>query len=111
MPKKSTSVNRFDNLSDAQIADRYGKADAIAKAAKAEMDDLKAEMLARKIEEAAGDAYSVSIAYDQIAWRLDTEAVKAHLGAAYSRFQKISYSTIVRPKPNERRLSIADIAA
>jgi hypothetical protein len=111
MSKKPATASRFDNLSPAQLADRYGKADAIAKAAKAEMDDLKAELLARKIEEASGDAYSVSIAYDQISWRLDTEAVKAHLGAAYSRFQKISYSTIVRPKPNERLLSIADIAA
>lgn len=102
-----TEPNRYDNLSASQIADEYGRINAIKKAAEAELEALKGEIVSRKLDDASGDSWAITVAYDQIAWRLDGEAVKAFLGPAHTKFLKMGTSNTVRVKPNARRLPVA----
>jgi hypothetical protein len=53
----------------------------------------------------AGDRFTVT-ASDQVSWRLDTKAVRAHLGDACSRFETVVHTTVVRVKAADR-LAIA----
>lgn len=64
MPKatdKNTSTSKFHNMSAAQLADALGQADALAKAAQAEVDAVKAEIKARGMSEAVGDFFSLTV--------------------------------------------------
>ncbi len=101
----TTTVSRFHNFSDAALADALGKADAIAKAAVAELDALKAEAKRREVEELVGDEFEVSIK-EQIAGRIDTAKVKAFFGDKYGQFENAVISTVVRVK-SVNRLAIA----
>jgi hypothetical protein len=54
----TTPASRFHNLSNAALADEFGRADSVVKAAEAELKLLKDEFKSRGLEEAAGDATS-----------------------------------------------------
>jgi hypothetical protein len=98
----SESTSRFHNLSDAALADELGRVDAISKAAEAELKALKDEFKARGL-----DATGMVTATEQIAGRLDAKAVRDYLGAAYSRFEVVVVSTVIRIKAANRTLPIA----
>ena len=107
----TTTANRFHNLSPAQLADEIGRADAIMKAAEAELKALKATFVSRGVNQAIGDSYTVTAA-ETIAGRLDAKAVREFLGAAVaSRFEVATISTTVRIKPTARTLAVAMAAA
>ena len=97
----SSTPSRFHNLSDAALADAIGAADAVAKAATAELDALKAEAKARRRELLTGDRHEVTIR-EQIQGRADVAALKLHLGTAYARFEMPVISTVVRVKAVNR---------
>jgi hypothetical protein len=101
MADAASSTNRFHNLSDKQLADVLGRADAIQKAAEAELKAIKDEFKRRRLSEVAGDEFTVT-ATEQIAGRADVAALKAHLGDSYSRFEKAIISTVVRVKAINR---------
>lgn len=96
-----TNPSRFHNLSDASLADAIGNADAIAKAAEAELKDLKDELKRRGVEEARGERFTVT-AKEQISGRLDAKAVREFLGDTYCRFETAVVSTVVRVKAANR---------
>jgi hypothetical protein len=100
-----TGPSRFHNLTDTVLADELGRVDAIAKGVEAELADLKTEFRNRGLSSVAGDRFTVS-ASDQVSWRLDTKAVRAHLGDACSRFETVVHTTVVRVKAADR-LAIA----
>ena len=85
----------------ATLADALGRADAIVKAAEAELSALKDEFKARGLADVAGDEFAVT-AIEQIAGRLDTKAVKAFLGDSYVKFEKAIVSTVNRVKAANR---------
>jgi hypothetical protein len=98
---KNSTVSRFHNLADEALADAIGRADAIVKAAEAELATLKDEFKARGLAEVAGDEFTVT-ATEQISGRLDAKAVKELLGARYSAFEKVVVSTVIRIKAANR---------
>ena len=100
------TTNRFHNLTPAMLADEIGRVDAIQKAAEAELKALKAAFVDLHVDQVIGTSYTVSAA-EQIAGRLDTKAVRAHLGASASRFEVATISTVVRVKPSARTLAVA----
>lgn len=100
------TTSRFHNLSNAQIADALGHADAALKGAEAECRDLKNEIKRRGLTEAIGNHFTVTAA-EQIAGRLDTAAVKDFLGEAYHRFEKAVVSTVIRVKAVHRLAAAA----
>ncbi len=106
MAKASSTTSRLHNVSDQSLADEIGRVDAIAKAAAAELALLKDEFKARGLNEAVGDAYTVT-ATETISGRLDTSAVKAFLGDVAREFERISISTVIRIKSAERRMAVA----
>jgi hypothetical protein len=97
--------SRFHNLSNEALADALGRADAISKAAEADLKALKDEFKARGLAQVAGDEFTIT-ATEQIAGRLDSKAVKAFLGEAYCRFEAPVISTVIRVKA-VNRLAIA----
>jgi hypothetical protein len=78
-----------------------GKTHAISKAAEAELTVLKDEFKRRGLSEATGDKFHIT-ATEQIAGRLDTKAVKEHLGDTYFRFEVPVISTVIRIKAANR---------
>ena len=102
---KTTTPTRFHNISNEALADAIGRADAITKAAEAELSALKDEFKRRAIAEATGDEFAIT-ATESISGRIDTKAVKEFLGDAYSRFEKAIISTTIRIKV-QNRLAIA----
>jgi microcompartment protein CcmL/EutN len=98
---QNNTVSRFHNLSNEALADAIGRADAIVKAAEAELSALKDEIKGRGLAEVAGDEFAVT-ATEQIAGRLDTKAVKAFLGDSYVKFEKAIVSTVIRVKAANR---------
>src|SRR5271168_5315685 len=103
--RKNSTVSRFHNLTDEALADAIGRADAIVKAAEAELATLKDEFKARSLSDVAGDEFAVT-ATEQISGRIDTKAVKELPGARYSAFEKVIFSTVIRIKA-ANRLAIA----
>ena len=103
--KPNEQPSRFHNMSNAALADEIGRVDAIAKAAAAELELLKAEAKHRSVEALIGDKFEVSVT-EQIAGRIDTKKVKALLGDRYSAFENAVISTVVRVKA-VNRLAIA----
>jgi hypothetical protein len=97
----ANTTSRFHNLTDAALADEIGRVDAISKAAEAELTALKAEFKARGLSDVAGDAFTVT-ATDQVAWRLDTKAVREFLGGGCTRFESVATSTVIRIKAADR---------
>jgi hypothetical protein len=106
MAVQQNITSRFHNLSDAALADELGRVDSISKAAEAEMKALKNEFKVRGLSAATGDVFMVT-ATEQIAGRLDAQAVRDYLGAAYSRFEVAVVSTVIRIKAANRVLPIA----
>ena len=95
------TVSKDHNVSDEQLADMIGLADAKEKAAKAEADELKAEMKARangKDIEVKGEKFAVTVT-DQISARLDTKAVRKYFGKKVAQFEVDAISTVCRIKP------------
>ena len=97
----TTATSRFHNLSDEALADALGRADAILKAAEAEVAALKEEFKARGLIAASGDEFSVT-ATEQIAGRLDARAIKEFLGDGYFKFERAVVSTVIRIKAANR---------
>ena len=97
----TTPASRFHSLPDAILADLIGKADALAKAAEAELSALKTEAKSRAVLMLIGDHHEVTVT-EQIAGRADIPALKLHLGSDYARFEKPVISTVVRIKAVER---------
>ena len=65
------------------------------------MQALKDEFKRRGLTEAAGDHFTVT-ATEQIAGRLDSEAVKEYLGESCHRYEIAVVSTVIRVKSAER---------
>lgn len=93
----NTTPGKFHNLNAAQLADALGQADALAKAAQAEVDAIKAEIKARGMSEAVGDFFTLTVT-EQIQGRIDTAAVKALLGDDYCRYEKPIVTNVIRVK-------------
>ena len=91
------TTSRFHNLSNGALADALGHADACLKGAEAECNALKDEIKRRSLLEAAGDSFAIRVS-EQISGRLDTAAVKQHLGDGWRRFELATVSTVVRIK-------------
>ena len=98
-------TTRFHNLSDAALADALGQADAVLKGAELECKSLKDEFKRRGLTEAAGENFTVT-AIEQIAGRLNVQAVKAYLGESWHRFEVPMVSTVIRIKA-VTRLAVA----
>jgi hypothetical protein len=79
------------------LADFYGASKAILDAAEARCEAIKAEIKARGLEELVGRDFAVTVT-EQIQGRPDVKALKDHLGAAYSRFERPSVTNVVRVK-------------
>ena len=92
-----STTSRFHNLSNAQLADALGHADAVLKGAEAECKALKDEVKRRGLLEATGDSFAIRVS-EQISGRLDVAAVKQHLGDGWRRFEVATVSTVVRVK-------------
>jgi hypothetical protein len=92
-----TTTSRFHNLSNGQLADALGNADAVLKGAEAECKALKDEIKHRGLLEAAGDNFAIRVS-EQISGRLDVAAVKQYLGDSWRRFEVATVSTVVRIK-------------
>jgi hypothetical protein len=75
-------MNRFDNLSAAQIADLIGNVDAQAKALDAEKKALRAALEARNLDAdtVCGDQFAVSFNLRNGSLSLDKDAVEKALG-------------------------------
>lgn len=75
-------MNRFDNLSAAQIADTLGAIDAQLKALEAEKKALRAAIEARHLDAdtVVGNDYAISFSLRETK-TLDKKAVEATLGA------------------------------
>ena len=95
------TTSRFHNLSNEQLADALGHADATLKGAEAECQSLKDEFKGRGLLEVAGDHFTVR-ASEQISGRLDTKAVKEYLGDSWRRFEVAVVSTVIRIKAVQR---------
>jgi hypothetical protein len=76
------TTSRFHNLSNGQLADVLGHADAVLKGAEAECKALKDEIKRRGLLEAAGDNFAIRVS-EQISGRLDVAAVKQYLGDSW----------------------------
>jgi hypothetical protein len=92
---------RFHNLSNEQLADAIGQADAALKGAEAEVAALKSEFKTRGLRVVAGGNFTITC-LDQIAGRLDISAVKTFLGDAWRQFEVASITTVVRIKAVSR---------
>ncbi len=101
MPKATQDHTRFHNLSPAQLADALGRADAVLKAAEAEVAVIKAEIKARGVAEGAGDAFSFTVT-ESVSGRPDAAALRAYLGDAYGRFEKAVVATTIRVRAVNR---------
>jgi hypothetical protein len=95
------SYSRFDNLSDEALADALGLADGALKGAEAECKALKDEFKRRGLTEVVGDHFTVT-ATEQIAGRLDVQAVKQYLGESWRRFEVAAVTTVIRIKAVQR---------
>src|ERR1700735_4923542 len=89
------TTSRFHNLSNEALADAIGRADAVLKGAETECKALKDEFKCRGLTEVAGASFTVT-ATEQIAGRLDTNAVKQYLGESWRRFEIAAVSTVIR---------------
>jgi hypothetical protein len=90
-------TSRFHNLSNEMLADAIGQADAVLKGVEAECKALKDEFKRRGLTAVAGENFTVT-ATEQIAGRLDVQAVKQYLGDSWRRFEVATVSTVIRIK-------------
>ncbi|BCI68074.1 hypothetical protein [Acetobacter aceti] len=104
MATSSNTTTRFDNVSDAMLADMIGYADAKAKAAAEEVSALKEELKRRGAEKIEGSHFSVTNK-EQISARLDTKAIRARLGDEVAKFEVPSISQVIRVKANAAALA------
>jgi hypothetical protein len=96
----------FPQLSDANLADLIGDADAVLKGAEAECKALKEELKRCGIAGAEGERFAVAVT-PQISSRLDTAAVRVHVGADVARFEKPSITQVIRVKAVHRLATAA----
>jgi hypothetical protein len=94
---RNTPISTLCKLSDSALADALGHADVVLKGAEAQAKALKDEVRRRGLTEAGGENFLVTCT-EQLSERIDTAAVKAHLGTLYSQFTKIGLSTVIRIK-------------
>lgn len=90
-------VETLETMPVAKLADVFGRAKALADAAESEVETLKKAIKARGLTELVGADFTVSVT-EQIQGRADVAALKAHLGDAYSRFEKLVVSNVIRVK-------------
>ena len=99
MPKAaahSTTVSFFHNLTTGELVDQLGHAKAEAAEIKAREDALKAELIARGIDEAEGILFRGTVTA-ATRWTLDAEAVRAEMGESWCTARsKVSPVTTVR---------------
>ena len=91
-------MNRFDNLSPAQIADMIGTVDAQAKALDAEKKALRAALEARGLDAdtVCGTQYAVSFGLRNGSLSLDKAAIEAEMGKAWvAERSKMSATSVV----------------
>jgi hypothetical protein len=74
--------------------------------AEAECKALKDEFKRRGLVEVAGNEFTVT-ATEQIAGRLDVNAVKQYLGESWRRFEVPTVSTVIRIKAVQRLATAA----
>ena len=98
MAQATQHHNRFHNLSHEALADAIGQADLAVKAAEKALADYKDELKRRGLSSATGERFTVTMT-PQISSRLDTAAVRAHLGAEVARFEKPSITQVIRVRP------------
>src|ERR1700733_9684156 len=101
---QATQINttsRFNNLSDAALADALGYADATLKGAETECKALKDEFKHRSLSVVAGGNFTVT-ATEQIAGRLDTKAVKTSWATTTAALKSRSF----RPSSGSRQRSL-----
>jgi hypothetical protein len=77
----------------------------VVKAAETEREILKTELKRRGLTAAEGERFAVTIT-PQISSRLDTKAVRAHLGVDVARFEVAAITQVIRVK-TVHRLSAA----
>ena len=96
---------RFANITNAMLADAYGAAQELCKAAEVEKDALKSEFIRRKLFLADGDTFVVTRA-DVSSSRLDTTKVRVAMGddwcAKYSKPQKSTSLRATKKDPAEQ---------
>ena len=71
--------SRFHKLDDIQLADAYGAADQVAKAAEEDKKALKAEFVRRNLWGAIGTSFIVT-RIETPSLRLDTAAIRVEMG-------------------------------
>lgn len=89
-------TTKFDNLSLPQIADEYGILDGEIKALEKRMKEIRESFLARGVDAACGEKYTVT-KIEAVRWTLDQAAAKEALGEAWvQKHSKITPVTSVR---------------
>ncbi|MTH95103.1 hypothetical protein [Roseibium sp. RKSG952] len=97
-------TSALHNQSPEQLADRLGYLDGITKSAKAEADEIKAELKQREVNVARGANFVVSLSTSTSS-RLDTKALAADLGEdMLADYYRPSVSTRVTIKPVTAKL-------
>lgn len=93
--------SRFHNLDDNQLADAFGAAHQIAKAAEDDKEALKAEFVRRKLWGAVGQTFIVTRT-ETTSVRLDTKQVRVEMGEDWCKARsKESTATSLRVMPRE----------
>ena len=102
-----TTPSKFDNLSDAALADDLGALDCQAKALAERMKEIKAELDRRGIDQAVGDEFTVTKS-EAVRWNLDLTAAKKALGEAWcTAHSKVAAVTSFRISVNRAALAAA----
>lgn len=100
-------ITKFDNLSDAALADEIGELDCQAKAIEARIKDLKLELTRRGVEKAEGERFNVTKS-EAVRWSLDTKVVREELGEAWCNARsKVAAVVSFRITPNRAALAAA----
>jgi hypothetical protein len=101
-----STTSHLHNLTTEMLADLVGEADGAKKAAEARLAELKSELQRRNVTEAAGENFAISIRA-QVSTRLDTQRVKAFLGADVQKFETSSIASVLRVKTVHRFVAAA----
>lgn len=91
-------ANRFDNVSDAALADMIGALDVRIKALGEEIEPLKEEFKRRGCSAVRGSQFVVT-ASTSTSKRIDTKRLREVLGDAVSEVEKETTSTRILVKP------------
>ena len=92
-------ATQFDNMSNEDLADDYGKLDTQIKALQKRADAIKAELKFRKIETSEGASFTVTLsAAERVTY--DDRAIREILGAdTCEPFKRVTITETLRVKP------------